>query len=530
MLGSTRALVSYHGMTHQAVSHACVAGNLPPDNPFATGLELPYYWVYNAMVGRLAATIGCSTLYVGAAFNIVALCLLIVAVSETVRRLGGSRSAGALAALLALTALNSFGVVILAWRVAHWQVHLGIDAYAASPVHRLVNGLFLDGDVRFGPNLATYLNQTSRGMALALAACLPGLISMMRLQPSLRYFILLILVVAAACAMNSLVGIAAGGAWVIATWAVRCGSRRRNFLVFAAISVGVALALPSYLHLFTLLSSQPQASLAASTVNRGPNVLALLLAVGPLLASAMLGVRMSLGTPTESIAKCSCVAGTILAVAAGLPLSGSRQHTLLSLSAIYLAIPAALALVGLGKRWRPALRRTAIAGVVAFVLLTPMVQVFAYWYRLPGAIAIYPDHLNRTDDANLAATYDWIRLNTPDDAVIVFNISDGPQTSIDQVESEIPAMTNRSLFIDVPSHWVPVRDPVTRVRYAAVGHLFEGVAMTESERASVDALDRTVFAFCRTPADGVAVANHPQFVSRLVFRAGVYAVYQVDLR
>lgn len=307
-------------------------------------------------------------------------------------------------------------------------------------------------------------------------------------------------------------------------------SRRSSLLAFAAVSLGAVLALPSYFHLFTLLSEQPRASLPADDASQGAHVLALLLAVGPLMCAAILGVRKSLRTPAELIVKCCCVAGMVLAVGAGLPMSGSRQHTLLSISAIYLAIPTAMVLMRVGKRWRPALRRTGIASVVAFVLLTPMVQVFGYWYRLPGAVAIHGDHLNRTDDADLAATYDWIRLHSPDDAVILFNTAGGSQTSIDQVESEIPAMTNRSLFIDVPSHWVPVSDPATRVRYAAVGSLFEGVALTETERESIAVLALPMYALCRTQSDRSGVANHPQCVGQLVFNAGPYAVYRIRFR
>jgi hypothetical protein len=549
MLASSRTLVSWHGFVHVAIAEHLAAGALPPENPFFAGEPLPYYWVHQALAALLARALGVDALHALALLTLASLALLSFSALRIGARHFDSAGAGLLIAWLAVAGLNPAGPAIAAAKALTQGIPLlepvpgpvetvflsdeSADLFMTQP---LLGALHVSADWRRGQNLPWFLDNSSRGPALAL---LVPLIALLLAGPSRIALAGAFALGAFAAALNPLVGLTAAGALVggactagaaLALWRVskraapvvhivspEAGARlpATGLSVAAAALAGAIAAAPSYLQLFAGAGSEPAVlSLGPAFVRKTASMAASFCVLAPLACYG------ALKAPERLRPKLAALALGGLALALAVPLVGlteGNEHNLANVAEILLAVPA-LGFVA-GRRLSP----HASAALVAAFLPVTLGTLASYAGRPPLPIASDGGVLARTPASDpLAELYAWIRSETSRDAVFVVDAA-RPVKMATNV-SELPAFTGRALFVDQPSYLTtPHAGFEARRRIAA--EITSGEALAEAARAAILALRRPVYVVSHAGDDEHLAERLTRQYGPPRFAAGFVAVY-----
>jgi hypothetical protein len=542
MLGSSRTLVSWHGFVHAGIAEHLAAGRLPPENPFFAGESLPCTWVHPALAAALARVLAIDALHALALLTLASLALLMFSALRLGARHFGSAGAGLLIAWLALAGSNPAGPAIAVTK-AVWQ-GIPLFEFAPEPVetvfvsnesadlfmtHPLLGALYVSADWRRGQNLVWFLDNSSRGPALAL---LLPLLALFLARRSRRVLVASAALGALTAALSPLIGLAGAGALFGGACLTYASSGLGKFApvfqiaparrdcgvalpVAAAALVGGLLAAPTYWQLFAEAGSEPAVlSSGAAFAGKAASMAAGFIVLAPL---SCYGVWRA---PERIRAKLAAIALGGLALAAAVPLiglAGGNEHHLADAAGVLLAVPA------LGFAAQRGLSRLAAAALLAAFLPVTLCTLASFAGRPSLPIATDGGVLVRTPAQDpLAELYAWIRRETPRDAVFVVDAAHPVKMATNV--SELPAFTGRALYVDQPSTLTtPCAGFGERTLRAAA--LTAGEPLAQSDRAALAQLARPVYLLSHAGDDEHLAARLTSHYGPPRFAAGFVAVY-----
>jgi hypothetical protein len=481
LAGNPRLLASWHGFLHAGIATS-FARSFPPENPFFAGEPLPYYWFYHFAGYWLSHALHLNLLLTFQIVSWVSLAVLVIVAGMIGRRCFRSAFSGVAIAYLALCGLNPLGPVIALTKsvtrgealVQHWNGPVENTFVSNQQADRLMTqpllgAMYVGNDWRQGPDLVWFFDIGSR--APALAGLLLLLYLFLEPEPSLRRVAVVLLVSLLVTALNPLIGLAVAGALGVASLLRR---QRTPFLLSVACGAGALLASPTYYQMFFRVSGGSGVMLRTVA---GPLIVAVNFAV--LAGLAFFGARKAANQPLTVVAWAGMV---LLALLAVVHLPEGNEHNLGNAAQFLLAIPAGACLACL-PRPRAALFLAIFVPVTAGTL-------YAYANRPPMPIAISADAIVRTAPVDLDRFYDWIRRETPSRSVFIAD----PATPVKMSgnASELPAMTSRALFTDLPNYLTrPNPDFAFRTQLAV--DAAQGRELTAPQREYLQRLNRPTY-------------------------------------
>lgn len=527
---NARSLVGFHGVTHSAIAFSVLQGHVPPENPLAVGLDLPYYWAYHLLLAGVARLLTWPPVYAAELINVATVIGMSLLVIRVGRWLLGSLRGGLIALAFALFAANPLGPIFLAYQVLTGTVGLAFSDFARSPSHPMLRAMYLNGDVRWGSGFFFLLQPSSRCIAFFASILAAALVCRSLARATWPRGFGITLSIAVACAMNPIVGTGAAFALGLGLLAVsrvwspdRPRIAPRTLVAFwVSLGAGVVLSFPTYSQLLNDHSVGLPIEGPLSAVL--PKALyAVLFGLIPIGLTTLAWWQGRLERPQLRVLAVGGLSLVVLCTLTHVP--AGREHSFFNLALYFLAFPAAAACLP-GCSASPArirqARRSTRAAVAALVPVTA-ITLFAFVYRQPIPLHADGMYLRDPRDPDRAATYAWLAENTPPDALVLTNVRDGKQTAFYDSESEIPAMTGRSLFIDVHG-WCMPADARAQERREIVSSLFKAAALTSAQTQMLDEPHRPLFALGRSSEDAQALAAGGH---RPLFRAGVYTVYEL---
>ncbi|GJM26089.1 MAG: hypothetical protein DHS20C16_25040 [Phycisphaerae bacterium] len=524
-----RAYVGYHGLTHSAITFSVMAGNIPPTNPFAAELPLPYYWGYHVLMAQGVSLTGWTPVAIAEIFNVLTIFGLTFLFAHLGRRLIGSARAGLLAVVLILFAMNPFGPLLMAYRVFEGTLGLSIGEFTRSPTHPMLRGMFPGLDIRWAGTYFFHMQPSSRPLAMLAGSVAAVLACGSFSRVSIGRGIGLAVAVAVACAMQPIVGVGTAfglGAGMLFVRFIRRSNEGITTPVvvklIAFMGIGVLMAYPTYQQLLNgNLVGLPIEKSAAVIATKGFHVFAML-AIVPLVLTFLAMRRGFLRNPQMQML---AVGGVVLIATSWITnVPGHREHSFFNMGTYLLALPAAAA-CGFGMQIgaRQVLRRCM--RTLACIAPVSLVMVVSFGYRYPIALASDGELMRYPKRTDTMAVYDWIVDNTPTDTVLMFDTRDGEQIGFYGVESEVPAMTKRFLFMDVVEWFIPANHPEVAARQDVIAALFDGKQLTAEQIRIVEKLNRPVYALTREPSEDATLAAK---FGPAVYRQGKYALYALN--
>ena len=524
-----RCFMGFHGVIHTAVTYSILDGDVPPDNPFASGLPLPYYWMYHLLLAALVRLLRCPPIAAAEIVNLVAIVTLAATVVSLGRWLLGSLRAGLLVLALVMFGANPLGPLFLARRVLSGATSLAIDYRPEFAWHPMIWDMYLGFDAPWGSYFPFFLQPSSRCVAFLAAFLTVGLVCRSLARLSSVRAAGIVVCAALACAMNPVIGLGTVSGLIVGLVLVAQPWRRRNpgavpalWRLVGALLLGPLVAFPAYGQIaggesigFPVVTSAP------ILLEKGVRVA--LFAAIPVSLTFVAWRRDVLRRPQLRVL---ALAGLALLVASCVTrVRGGREHSLFNQGFALLCLPAASACTTRRRGPSPrSVRRTALA---AMVCMAPpaCVCAVAFVHRAPITLQRTGLFVRQVDDADRAAVYAWLAEQTPSNAVVLFDVRDGPQTAFFKPESEIPAMTRRRLFVDVHGYLLP-QDPRVAERRSVVAAVFDASPLTPRQAQTLRSLNRPLFALCRSPDDDRALtaSGNPALC-----RMGPYSIYRLSM-
>lgn len=531
-----RLIPSWHGFLHSAIALECGASGWVPENPFFAGEPLHYYWVYHCVGRGLASGLGVNPLVALWLLSLSGLVFLVVAAVWLGNRALGSPWAGGIAATFALAAANPFGPLIAGAKHvlrgvplfgtpsgANFETIFVSNQLADRLMSRpLLPALYFSADWRVGQNVVWSFDISSRG--LALGGIMALLAVWVAAEKRVSRYAGLVLLTALVTALNPIVGLAVAG--LLGTAAVVVALVRRSGLRAAladacALGAGIVLALPTLLQLFGnggTATLTPPGRWPLNLLVSGAN-LALL---GPLAA---LGACRARRAGVERVVPVAVAGLGLVALYVGLHLEEGNEHNLLNATQVLLAVPAVIPLVRRrdGAVRPPRVARRAMLG--AALAVAPMAA--ATWLAFDGRPSLPLDlrhaALRRLPpDGPVVRLEQWLRDMTPGKAVLLAD-PDRPVKMSGNV-SELPALTDRALFIDQPSYLTRPY-PEVRAREALARRAVAGDALAPEEWVLLRGLGRPVFLISWEADDALRQARLAERYGPPIFRDGFVAVF-----
>ncbi len=403
---------------HEAVVLEIDARGVPPQDPYFAGLRLQYMWVYHALLAVWSRAAGTEAWNLGGALNAIWLTSLGGGVYALSRRVGRPAREAVFAAIfvpLGLGALFTLWLPLKVLRAAvgetRGMAELG-PAFSLSPfgIDRVFH--VMSSFHSPPPLLNKYLVMTALGGAITgLVWLAEGLVGWVR-RPAAGRAVWTVLVMAAvwiwnpALALGGALGCGLGGLWLLARPGREPPARIARPRVLAAalwVALGSAAVAPLLLSAASNTAGPFPIGFDRSTVV-------------PILVSSLAAVLF--GIPALSRLRPTAAARAFQALAAGfmiaaflvvLPEPNARDK----MPFVFYLLPATAAgwmLGALFHAWRRRGRRAA-AWVVLLLILVPATALTWTGYLFdPADRRISPDE---------AALYEWLRLETPPDAVIL---------------------------------------------------------------------------------------------------------------
>jgi hypothetical protein len=540
-----RLIPSWHGFLHAAIANRFPANGLIPENPFFAGEPLPYYWAFHRLAATVGGWLGLDPLSALRLLTLAGLVMLVVTAVFIGWRLFRSAEAGLVIGVLALVGLNPAGPGLAAARHFSNGVTLfeqetgapGVETVFTSNEtadqlmsRNLLGRMYFSTDWRHGENIVWFFDISSRGLALAMVLVLAGLIARERRTTGA----LLATGTAAAVltALNPIVGLAAAGFLGLSLLLL---GRRVALPTVIALALGVALAAPTFYHLFLQGSSgtsiNPPGLVGLKLVNLGVNFVVLL----PL---ALLAMRIRLGSLTTPLRAIGMTGALLLLVVVTVHLEEGNEHNLTNAAQVLLALPAVTTLMlHRDGSFRGAPGRNLLAVTLLFVPVT-----VATWLAFDGRPALPfrtgGGELLRVPPTDpLPRLYQWIKRETPRDAIFVTD--PGQPVKMSGNVSELPAFTGRTLFLDHPSYLTTPYPDAAR-RQAIARRIVDGGAANGEDAAYLWRVRRAYASSGASPRPLYLVtyeADNAVKLGRLVaangaprFRQGFVAAWQVPER
>jgi hypothetical protein len=390
----------------------------------------------------------------------------------------------------------------------------------------LLGALYVSADWRRGQNIAWYLDNSSRGMALALL--FPLLLAFIGAKASWTHLLAAGAVAALLTAFSPLIGLAAVGSIFAATLFIAAIKYIKpqilttqrpgpTALLAMAAFVGTLSTSPTYYHLFSAVGSGMSIPAFGAMISKA---IALTFNVIVLLALAVWGclrARDALRLQCWTLLAAGCA---LLFVVPLVTLTDGTEHNLANTAYCLLAFPAVAWIPGVASR-------TTYACLIGLFIPTTLGTIASYVARPSLPIAFENGTLHRTSVDPLERLYRWTRTSTPLDAVFV--VDPARPVKMSGNVSEFPAFTGRTLFVDEASYMTtPHEDFQRRAEIAA--RLSQGVPASAADAAYLGYQRRPVYLLSYA-------ADKPQLLNQLsrlygapVFQDAFVAVFDFAMR
>jgi len=533
---NTRTLVSWHGFVHTAIANRFPGRFAVPENPFFAGEPLPYYWFYHYAAGLVSAALTIDTIH---AFQLITAAGLIVlwlsAGALGAYRLGSVR-AGLVVAFLALAGVNPLGPAVAAAKSIGQRVALFSAAPPAAAVETvfvsneqandlitqpLLSALYVGADWRRGQNVVWYLDNSSRGIALALAM---PLLFVFTGTFGWKSALSMSAIGAGMTAFNPIIGLGAVGSLLGGSVLVWVTTRTRsggcpNVLaplgLAAAAALGAAAVGPTYYHLFMVGRSDVHVLGVDKIVARS---IALAVNLVVLLPMAFWAARRAPDRLRDHCRILVIAACALLIVIPFVALPEDNEHNFANVAQCLLALPA-VALTAT-KRWRS---RSDLLLAGLFVPMT-VATLVSYLGRPSLPIGFDGRLVHRTSSDPLETLYQWARVSTSRDAVFVCDPSRPVKMSGNV--AELPAFTGRTLFVDQASYLTSPHGDFPR-RQVIATRMTEGVRLSDADAAYVAALHRPIFLLSYRGTDVELMHRLTQLYGLPVLHEGLFSVFHI---
>ncbi len=542
---NSRLLPSWHGFLHAAIATR-FPGAAPPENPFFAGERLPYYWFYHYVASLLGRLTGADLLHTFQFIALSSLVILVVFAALIGRVYFRSPGAGLLIGYLALVGVNPLGPAIAAakYSIAGWTLLDSHDGPVESVfvsnaladelmTQPLLPALYIFADWRFGQNIAWFLDISSRTPALALIMVM--LFLLLGWRPAIIRAVPIILVGALATAFNPLIGITASGSLAMAfiaraLWQSRYrgvksgepGPMRSAFFLCLSLLAGPALALPAYYHLLSLEGTSGMTGAHYIGVKIAKLVFSYLLLV-PL---ALLGLRLAPGHIAERLSAVTLAGFLLLLAATLIDIEPMNDHNLANIAQCLLAAPAVAWIPGLTRSGASGSRWNRLWPALVFAAFLPMTicALVAYTGRPGLPLEFQGRTLHRgPNQDSLDQFYDWVRSQTPADAVFICDPMKPVKMSGNV--AEFPAFTERVLFTDHPTYLTrPYKDAALRVEIATAAAA--GDPLTPTQLGYLGRLRRALYLITYQADDQERVKRLSKLHGAPVFRQRFIAAFK----
>ncbi len=522
---SNRVRTSIHGMLHSSLLFELMDRGAPPGNPFFAGQPLRYYWTWHLAIAAPVELSGVDPTIGFAATNVAAALAFLILLGHLGIFLGSivfdeeraRRSKDRLAAfaiLLGFTSLNPLGAFLF----PHQSEALG---KRFSPLSRLAAGDDVIGylqalkpgeDDRISATLTKFFNVSSFPGALALLAA-AWLFSARTLRHrTLGDFACTLLAIAGCIALSPITGLSGGLALGLAgTIALLANLRdveKRNaaLATLGALAIGLVASLP-----FVLLSGgddEGSIKFLPTLKKLRDDALALAPAFVLALPAIVLAIRRARTTALALVL--SALALPLLAVALNFPVNS--EYKLVREAAPLLGVFLALAVDVLLER-RKVLFTALAAAVVLFFLPTNVLAWNAYRTSAQASLPVTFDGKEFVLDSSahpVEELYDWIRKNTPIDAVLLDDVDVVHHFAGPFHGAEAPALAQRAVFTDTKSYMNDFEKTVDQ-RLQLVRSFFSGRPLDSDAIALLESPSRPIYAIVR--ADSPRAAASAQAVS-----------------
>ncbi|MFB3905258.1 MAG: DUF2298 domain-containing protein [Acidobacteriota bacterium] len=542
---SPRTLISFHGYLHAAVTERFLAPNstsVPPENPFYAGQPLPYYWFFHFLAAQVSRLTGWNVFFALETMVLTGAALLGIGCLLLARRLFRRVTLGLLTVYLVLVGTNPFGIVLAGLKVlVQGTQRLKDDPNflwnVVHPIYTLIR--YNDSGGVYGQLIGFFLNMTSRPLALGSLmvslVCLEWVLAKPRIVP----LACLALAFGFTTAASPIIGVTAGGVLcgfllLVAVLPLRFlnrltgttrATRRSNLRALSAISVGIILAAPTFLHLLTGPSdNRPDFYLFSGAGLK--HLITLALGVSVLLLLAAIGYITSAEENRGFFRLLILGALALLFADAAIQLPSLNNSNFFHAAVVFLAVPATGSVV-LGRRAAGTAQVSfrATAAIVLLFLPTSVLFLGAYVARPPLPVdfsEVFPRRLPA--DSPLSEFYDWARVHTRPEAVLILNPEHRLATNGNVLE--VPAMTNRAIFTELPDHYMAPYPDAPR-RFDIARRLTSGRETSPEDREYLRQLRRPVYVVA-TKAGREAKARLERQFGFPVFSAGKILVFSVQ--
>ncbi|MBI4881289.1 MAG: hypothetical protein HY812_16765 [Planctomycetes bacterium] len=505
---SNRVRASIHGMLHASILYSAVDRGVPPENPFFAGRPLRYYWTHHLAVAASCYLGDVEPTVVFAATTMLALLSFLLLLGLLGRELFRARGAATLAVFLGFLGLNPLGVLFFLKRQP--LASLADVAAGADPIGYL-KSLVIGQDDRISLTFTKFMNVSSFPASLALLIASFLLLARLARAPCLGTGLLAAAAMAGCIALSPVTGLTAGLALgaaavvLLAVWKLRRGRVHAGLLqVVAALIGSLVLCAP-----FVLLGGGGSGGLLAFEPEWG-KLHQILWSLGPVLLLGLPAALCAARAEDDGARLLLWSLVILLALAALIGLPVNSEYKMVRMAAPLAGVFAAGSLALLSARIGRAAAAAVAALAVLFFVPTNAVGWNGYLAHSRAAAPFLGEGPSiRVDPAVLpiGAMYDWIRENTPENAVIIDNPYArnahhfvGPQHG-----DEVPVLARRPVFTDT-MYYMNDYEPDVGTRLRLVEGLFRGIPCSEDGYRMLAELRRPVYLLIRVNDPGATNA------------------------
>lgn len=508
---SNRVRASIHGMLHASILYSTVDRGAPPENPFFAGEPLRYYWTFHAGAASAGELADVEPTIVFAAGNAAALLAFLLLLARLGRALFGSRTSGALALLLGYLGLNPLGVWLL--RTHAPLATLDQIASGEDPVNWL-KALAI-GDERLAATFTKFMNVSSFPQSFALLVGVWLLLAWLVRRPSWPIAGLTALAVGACLALSPITGGVAGLTLGLAgaVFLVRRDSRVGGVWACGALLAGLFVAAPIvYVGSGNAgdTSTEPPLRLEDDGARYQAKLQDVGFTLGPILLIALPGVWLAWRRGGDGARLLALSLPPLLVCAVVLAFPVMSEYKMIRMAAPLLGVFAGGAVAALARRG-PVLVGLGTAAALALVVPTNALAWNVYRRHAEATLPMHGEGTRIVVDPAaypLATMYEWIRTETPDDAVIVCNSwgrLGGGHFAGPHHGEEIPILARRPVFTDV-FFYMTDYEPDFPARNAMLQRLFSGARLTPDDYRALAMLRRPIFLLLRAGDPGFTKA------------------------